>query len=224
MLCGIKEILIIVTSRDLGRFKNLLGNGELIGMNINYAIQDVPNGLAEAFILGKQFIGNDSCCLILGDNIFYGQGFREILEQCINLHPNNGGAITFAYSVTNPSSFGVVEFDKDFNAISIEEKPQHPKSDFALTGLYFYDNSVIKIASNLAPSPRGELEITDINLAYLARKKLKVKVLGRGFAWLDTGNAESLAEASDFIATIQRRTNYKIACIEEIAFNNGWID
>lgn len=224
MIAGIRECLLIVTKRDKQRFEYLLGDGSFLGMHIEYTIQEQPNGLAEAFILGEKFIGNDSSCLILGDNIFYGQGFRSILEECIKLEPKWGGAVTFAYPVKDPKRFGVVEFDKDYNVLSIEEKPQSPKSNYALTGLYFYDNNVINIAKNIKPSPRGELEITDINLEYLKAKKLKTKALGRGFSWFDTGTAESMLEASNFISTIENRQNYKIACLEEIAYYNKWID
>lgn len=224
MIAGIREILIIVTSRDIQRFKYLLGNGELLGIHIDYKIQEEPNGLAEAFILGEEFIGCDSVSLILGDNIFYGQGFKNILNECIKLDSKNGGAITFAYPVKDPNRFGVVEFDDDFNVLSLEEKPENPKSNYALTGLYFYDNNVVDIAKNIKPSSRGELEITDVNLTYLKNGKLKTKALGRGFTWLDTGTPESMCEASNFVSTIENRQNYKIACLEEIAYYNGWID
>lgn len=223
MLCDIREILLIVTQKDIELFKCLLGNGDFLGMKIDYKIQKEPNGLAEAFILGEDFIQQDSASLILGDNIFYGQGFRPILKECIKLDSKDGGAITFAYPVKDPDRFGVVEFDSDFNVLSIEEKPQKPKSNFALTGLYFYDNNVVEIAKNIKPSPRGELEITDVNLVYLKNRKLKTKVLGRGFTWLDTGTAESMLEASNFVSTIENRQKYKIACLEEIAYLNGWI-
>lgn len=224
MIAGIREVLIIVTQRDKERFEYLLGDGTLLGMNISYIIQDSPDGLAQAFILGEKFIGRDSVSLILGDNIFYGQGFRILLEECVRLDSNRGGAVTFAYPVKDPNRFGVVEFDDNFNALSIEEKPSKPKSNYALTGLYFYDNNVCEIAKSIKPSPRGELEITDINLAYLKAKKLKVKALGRGFTWFDTGTPESMLEAANFVATIENRQNYKIACLEEIAYYNGWID
>lgn len=224
MIAGIREFLIIVTRRDIERFKYLLGNGDLFGIKIDYKIQDEPNGLAEAFILGEEFIKGDSVSLILGDNIFYGQGFKNLLSECIELDAKNGGAITFAYPVKDPNRFGVVEFDNDFNVLSLEEKPSNPKSNYAVTGLYFYDNNVIDIAKYIKPSPRGELEITDINLEYLKHKKLKTKVLGRGFTWLDTGTPESMIEASNFVSMIENRQKYKIACLEEIAYVNGWID
>lgn len=224
MIAGIREFLIIVTKRDIERFFYLLGNGDLLGIKIDYKIQDEPNGLAEAFILGEEFIKGDSVSLILGDNIFYGQGFKNLLSECIELDAKNGGAITFAYPVKDPNRFGVVEFDNDFNVLSLEEKPSNPKSNYAVTGLYFYDNNVIDIAKYIKPSPRGELEITDINLEYLKHKKLKTKVLGRGFTWLDTGTPESMIEASNFVSMIENRQKYKIACLEEIAYVNGWID
>lgn len=224
MIAGIREFLIIVTRRDIERFFYLLGNGDLLGIKIDYKIQDEPNGLAEAFILGEEFIKGDSVSLILGDNIFYGQGFKNLLSECIELDAKNGGAITFAYPVKDPNRFGVVEFDNDFNVLSLEEKPSNPKSNYAVTGLYFYDNNVIDIAKYIKPSPRGELEITDINLEYLKHKKLKTKVLGRGFTWLDTGTPESMIEASNFVSMIENRQKYKIACLEEIAYVNGWID
>lgn len=224
MIAGIREFLIIVTRRDIERFKYLLGNGDLFGIKIDYKIQDEPNGLAEAFILGEEFIKGDSVSLILGDNIFYGQGFKNLLSECIELDAKSGGAIIFAYPVKDPNRFGVVEFDNDFNVLSLEEKPSNPKSNYAVTGLYFYDNNVIDIAKYIKPSPRGELEITDINLEYLKHKKLKTKVLGRGFTWLDTGTPESMIEASNFVSMIENRQKYKIACLEEIAYVNGWID
>lgn len=224
MIAGIREFLIIVTRRDIERFFYLLGNGDLLGIKIDYKIQDEPNGLAEAFILGEEFIKGDSVSLILGDNIFYGQGFKNLLSECITLDSKSGGAITFAYPVKDPNRFGVVEFDNDFNVLSLEEKPSNPKSNYAVTGLYFYDNNVIDIAKYIKPSPRGELEITDINLEYLKHKKLKTKVLGRGFTWLDTGTPESMIEASNFVSMIENRQKYKIACLEEIAYVNGWID
>lgn len=224
MIAGIREFLLIVTKRDIERFFYLLGNGDLLGIKIDYKIQDEPNGLAEAFILGEEFIKGDSVSLILGDNIFYGQGFKNLLSECIELDAKNGGAITFAYPVKDPNRFGVVEFDNDFNVLSLEEKPSNPKSNYAVTGLYFYDNNVIDIAKYIKPSPRGELEITDVNLEYLKKKKLKTKVLGRGFTWLDTGTPESMIEASNFVSMIENRQKYKIACLEEIAYVNGWID
>ena len=221
MLAGIKEILVISTTKDLGRYEELLGDGGNLGLKIQYKIQPSPNGLAEAFILGEQFIGLDSVCLILGDNIFYGQGFSTILKQSFLL---NQGGIIYSYQVSDPKRFGVVEFDKDLNIKSIEEKPDNPKSNYAVTGVYFYDNKVIEIAKNLKPSERGELEITSINQQYLKKGLLKAKILGRGFAWLDTGTPESLLDAGQFVQTIEKRQGYKIACLEEIAYNNRWID
>lgn len=221
MLAGIKEILIISTPEDTSRFEELLGDGSQWGIHLQYKVQPSPDGLAQAFILGEEFIGNDSVCLILGDNIFYGHGFSPLLKDAANLKE---GAVIFGYQVKDPKRFGVVEFDKDRKVVSIEEKPENPKSSFAVTGLYFYDNDVIEIAKEIKPSPRGELEITSVNEAYLKRKKLKVHLLGRGFAWLDTGTLSSLLDAGIFVQTVEDRQGFMIACLEEIAFNNGWID
>ncbi|MFO1442632.1 glucose-1-phosphate thymidylyltransferase RfbA [Bacillus sp. Bva_UNVM-123] len=220
MLAGIKEILIISTPKDIPLFTNLLGDGSDLGIKLEYKVQEHPRGLADAFIIGEEFIGDDNVCLILGDNIFYGTGFTPLLKIAASL---KDGAIIFGYQVKDPHRFGVVEFDKDYNAVSIEEKPTNPKSPYAVTGLYFYDNNVIEIAKNIKPSERDELEITDINKEYLRRKQLKVANLGRGFAWLDTGTFESFLEASQFVETIEKRQGYKIACLEEISYRNKWI-
>ena len=220
MLAGIREVLIISTPRDLRCFEELLQDGKELGMSITYKVQEKPNGLAEAFIIGEEFIGKDSVALVLGDNIFFGQAFSPILKEAAKLKK---GAEIFGYLVKDPRAYGVVEFDKDRNVISIEEKPENPKSKYAVPGLYFYDNSVIERAKSIKPSKRGELEITDLNRLYLEEKSLKVNLLGRGFAWLDTGTHKNLLQASNFIETIQERQGNYIACIEEIAYRNGWI-
>ncbi len=220
MLAGIREILLISTPDDLPSYQKLLGDGEQFGIKLSYAVQPSPDGLAQAFIIGEEFIGSDSCCLILGDNIFYGQHFSENLKAA---NARTEGATVFGYHVSDPERFGVVEFDKQGRAISIEEKPTRPKSHYAVTGLYFYDNRVVDIAKSIKPSDRGELEITDINRFYLEDKSLKVEMLGRGFAWLDTGTHESLLEAGHFVHTIEQRQGLKVACLEEIAFHNGWL-
>jgi glucose-1-phosphate thymidylyltransferase len=221
MLAGIREVLIISTPRDLPRFEELLGDGSQLGMRFSYVVQPRPEGLAQAIILGKSFIGNDTVCLILGDNIFYGHDLQQIVRRCANL---KDGGIVFGYLVRDPERYGVVSFDKYGNVLEIEEKPKHPKSRYAVPGLYFYDNDVIEIAENLKPSPRGELEITDVNKVYLQRGKLKVELLGRGFAWLDTGTHDSLYQASSFIEAIEHRQGLKVACLEEIAYRMGYID
>ena len=219
MLSGIKDILIISTPQDLPQFQKLFGDGSHLGLNFSYAEQAVPNGLAQAFVIGEDFIGNDSCALVLGDNIFYGMGLGKTLEK----NSNPDGGIVYAYQVSDPERYGVVEFDDQMKAISIEEKPVNPKSKFAVPGLYFYDNNVVEIAKNIQPSPRGEYEITDVNLAYLKSGKLHVSVLDRGTAWLDTGTFDSLMQASQFIQVIEQRQGIKIACIEEIAWRKGFI-
>lgn len=222
MLAGIREILIISTPYDLPGFKRLLGDGNELGVRFEYAEQPSPDGLAQAFIIGEKFIGNDSVCLVLGDNIFYGSGFTGLLRQSV-VNAENGLATVFGYYVNDPERYGVAEFDADGNCLSIEEKPEHPKSNYAVVGLYFYPNSVVEIAKHIKPSARGELEITTVNQEYLAQKTLKVQTLQRGFAWLDTGTHDSLSEASTFIEVIEKRQGLKVACLEEIAYKRGWI-
>lgn len=221
MLAGIREILIISTPRDLPMFRQLLEDGTRLGMRFEYKIQEQPNGLAEAFLLGEEFLEGDSACLILGDNMFYGQGFSAMLHRAASM---DKGACIFGYYVKDPRAYGVVEFDADNKVIGLEEKPEQPKSNYAIPGLYFYDNTVVTKAKQIQPSKRGELEITDLNRLYLEEGTLKVELFGRGFAWLDTGNCDSLLEASNFVATIQNRQGFYIACLEEIAWRNGWID
>ncbi len=220
MLAGIREVLIITTPEDQPQFVRLLGDGKQWGCTIQYAVQHKPNGLAQAFVIGKEFIGKDSVALVLGDNIFYGSGLSKLLQTS----SNPDGAIIFAYPVSDPERYGVVEFDENFTALSIEEKPAKPKSNYAVPGLYFYDNSVVKIAENIKPSPRGEYEITDVNKEYLLRKELKVAVFDRGFAWLDTGTFDSLHDATEFVRVIEKRQGFKIGCLEEIAYRMGNID
>ena len=222
MLAGIRDILVISTPYDLPGFKRLLGTGEDIGLNISYAEQPSPDGLAQAFIIGEDFSGDDDACLVLGDNIFYGAGFSALLKDSVEA-AKNGKASVFGYYVNDPERYGVAEFDDKGNCLSIEEKPEHPKSNYAVVGLYFYPNSVVKIAKNIKPSARGELEITTVNQEYLKQKNLKVRTLQRGFAWLDTGTHDSLSEASTFIEVIEKRQGLKVACLEEIAFKKGWI-
>ena len=224
MLAGIREILIISTPYDLPGFRRLLGDGSELGVKFEYAEQPSPDGLAQAFIIGEKFIGEDSVCLVLGDNIFYGAGFSGLLHQSVTNVEQDGMATVFGYYVNDPERYGVAEFDADGNCLSIEEKPQHPKSNYAVVGLYFYPNSVVEIAKNIKPSARGELEITTVNQEYLNRHQLKVLTLQRGFAWLDTGTHDSLSEASTFIEVIEKRQGLKVACLEEIAYKQGWID
>ncbi|MEE3481188.1 MAG: glucose-1-phosphate thymidylyltransferase RfbA [Lachnospiraceae bacterium] len=224
MLSGIREILIISTPRDLPVFRELLGDGSQLGMDIRYAVQEAPNGLAEAFIIGEKFIGNDACALVLGDNIFYGQSFSRVLRDTAARTESTPGATIFGYYVRDPREYGVVEFDENGKAISIEEKPANPKSNYAVPGLYFYDNDVVQIAKSIKPSARGELEITAVNNEYLSRGNLHVETLGRGFAWLDTGNPDMLLSAANFVATFQKRQGLYVSCIEEIAYKRGFID
>ena len=220
MLAGIRDVLIISTPEDIEGFQRLLGDGSDFGINLSYATQPSPDGLAQAFIIGEEFIGDNNVCLVLGDNIFYGLGFTTMLRKAVN---RATGATVFGYQVKDPERFGVVEFNEDLRAVSLEEKPKKPKSNFAVTGLYFYDNDVIEIAKQVKPSERGEVEITTVNQMYLERGDLNVELLGRGFAWLDTGTHESLLEAAHFVETIEKRQGYKVACLEEIALNNGWL-
>jgi glucose-1-phosphate thymidylyltransferase len=224
MLAGIREILIISTPHDLPGFKRLLGDGHELGVHFDYAEQPSPDGLAQAFIIGEDFIGDDCVCLVLGDNIFYGSGFTGLLRKSVENAERDNLATVFGYYVTDPERYGVAEFDQQGNCLSIEEKPAHPKSNYAVVGLYFYPNSVVEIAKHIKPSARGELEITTVNQAYLSQQRLKVQTLQRGFAWLDTGTHDSLAEASTFIEVIEKRQGLKVACLEEIAFKKGWID
>ena len=223
MLAGIREVLIISTPRDLPAFEELFGDGSFIGMHFEYKIQDKPRGLADAFIIGKEFLAGDSAALVLGDNIFFGQSFTQTLRRAKETVEKNNRSVIFGYQVADPTAYGVVEFDKNGNVLGIEEKPSHPKSDYAVPGLYFYTKEVVDIAANVKPSARGEIEITSINNEYLARKQLSVELLGRGMAWLDTGTYDGLLEASNFIATIQKRQGLYVSCIEEIALSNGWI-
>ncbi len=221
MLAGIKDVLIISTPEDIDGYKRLLMNGSRFGINISYEVQPSPDGLAQAFLIGEEFIGNDNVCLVLGDNIFYGQGFSPKLRKAAS---RTSGATVFGYQVKDPERFGVVDFDNNMKALSIEEKPRNPKSNYAITGLYFYDNDVVKIAKSIKPSIRGELEISSVNNVYLERGDLNIEILGRGFAWLDTGTHDSMLEASSFVQTIEHRQGLKVACLEEIAFNQGWLD
>lgn len=223
MLAGIREVLIITTPEDQAGFKRLLGDGSHLGIDLSYEVQEKPEGLAQAFTIGEKFIGKEDVCLVLGDNIYYGQGFTPKLKDAVKRAKDGKGATVFGYQVKDPERFGVVDFDDQMKALSIEEKPDKPKSNFAVTGLYFYDNRVIEIAKNVKPSERGELEITCVNNAYLESGDLNVELLGRGFAWLDTGTHESLLEAAQFVETLEKRQGYKVACLEEIAFHNGWL-
>ena len=223
MLSGIREVLVISTPQDLPGFKRLLGDGSDYGIRLEYAEQPSPDGLAQAFIIGEQFIGNDSVCLVLGDNIFYGSFFTRMLKEAVKAADEQGNATVFGYWVSDPERYGVAEVDKDFNVLSIEEKPKEPKSNYAVVGLYFYPNKVVEVAKRVKPSARGELEITSVNQAFLQDKELKLQVLGRGFAWLDTGTHDSLSEASTFIEVIEKRQGLKVACLEAIAFRHGWI-
>lgn len=223
MLAGIREILIISTPHDLPNFKNLFGDGSSLGLKISYAEQPSPDGLAQAFIIGEEFIGNDAVCLVLGDNIFYGAGLQKLLKDSVAIVQEEEKAVVFGYYVDDPARYGVVEFDKERNAISLEEKPQNPKSNYAVIGLYFYPNSVIQIAKGVRPSARGELEITSVNNSYLKDKDLRVNLMSRGYAWLDTGTHEALTEATEFVKAVEKRTGLKIACLEEIAINYQWI-
>ena len=223
MLAGLRDILLISTPEDLPRFEQLLGDGAQFGIRISYKVQPAPNGLAEAFLLGEDFLAGDSACLILGDNIFYGHNFSGLLENSVRRIESGGGGVVFGYQVSDPERYGVVEFDAAGRALSIEEKPKLPKSNYAVVGLYFYDQDVVEVAKSIKPSARGELEITDVNRVYLEQNRLQVEILGRGYAWLDTGTYESLLDAGSFVKTIQERQGYRIACLEEIAFSKGWI-
>jgi glucose-1-phosphate thymidylyltransferase len=223
MLAGIREILVVSTPRDLPLFRDLFGSGDQLGMRFSYQVQESPRGLADAFIVGDAFIGGDACALVLGDNVFYGRGFSRTLKNAAARVSGNGGGAVFGYYVKDPAAYGVVEFDDGGTVLSVEEKPPHPKSHYAVPGLYFYDNDVVAIAKNIKPSARGEIEITAVNNAYLERGRLSVEVLGRGMAWLDTGTYDGLLEAANFIATIQKRQGMYVSCIEEIAYSNGWI-
>jgi len=224
MLAGIKDILIISTPQDLQRFKNIFNDGSYLGLGFSYKEQPHPGGIAEAFILGEEFVGSDDVCLVLGDNIFYGHGLTDLLKKAVNDVKTKGGAVIFGYYVNDPKRYGVVEFDEKGNVLSLEEKPEAPKSRYAVTGLYFYENGVIEVAKSMKPSQRGELEITDVNKEFLIKGKLRVELMGRGYAWLDTGTHGSLLEAGEFVATIEKRQGLKIACIEEIAYKLGYID